>query len=118
MKYFTIVGLLLVATGCSASWSLGKEPVVCFGQRVVVVNGLANEVDISYRGGLWNDDPSVETLAPGQEGIVSGLRDGAYLVAQIKSEKGDVIGTTDFRVRRQRRGNPQIWRIRYYSRLR
>ncbi len=102
-------------TGCAAQWEIGEEPFFRFGERVIVVNNTRYNLHISYR--TWGE-ASTRNLAPGQEGVISGLRSGEYLVARAFDHGGEVIGTATLRIRSSRQGGPQLWTIRSIRRLR
>ena len=117
MKKVAIFFIVVLFAGCApqikGTWSIGEEPFFRHGLRVQVVNNLRHEVIISYR--TWGD-ARIKRFSPGQEGMLTGLRNGEVLVARVMRD-GEVIGDIAFRVSEKRGGGPQFWRISKYNRL-
>ncbi len=109
-----VVVALMITTGCaSVGVHTGDPPPFEFkmGETVEVINRLQYEVVIIYK-----TRPLVR-LGPGQPVRLTNLCDGEYLFAQIY-KGGQIIGIQDFRIRKQRSGGSQLWRITQIGRLR
>ncbi len=111
MKMLVALLTLVLMSGCATIPQMGGEPIIRYGETVQVVNGLRNQVRITYR------TEEIGTLAPGQEARFHNLRAGEYLVAHVY-ENGEMIGARDLQVRAQRDRRPQMWRITSFRRLR
>ncbi len=111
MKAILVVLAVVFFTGCVTT-EIGGQPIIRYGERVQVINGLKNRVDITYQ------TRKIGSLGSGQEGIFQGLRQGEHLVARVYSEEGELLGIQEIRVRSRRNRRSQLWKITSFRRLR
>ncbi|GEM_PF-6377056 len=114
----TMIMMMAVMVGCGhyqGEWKIGEKPHFRFRESVLVVNNLKYEVVVIYRSS-WGEERR-ERFSPGQEGMLTGLREDEYLTAQVL-KNGSVIGTATKQVSSPRGEGPDHWRITRYRSLR
>ncbi len=104
--------LMIISTGCEEV-HIGGQPIIRYGERVQIINNLRYEVVITYRASSRSRQAR---FYPGQEGVITGLGSGEYLVAQVYHGY-EVIGTTSYRIR-NRDGSSQLWIISSFRGIR
>ncbi len=116
IRALVVLAVAFFITGCygiKVESNLGSSPLFHYGEKVWVVNGLKHEIEIVYR--TWGKEHVKRRFSPGQDGVITGLRNGEHLLARVYNHDGEVIGTTIERIRK--RHDSQVWEIKRYHRL-
>jgi hypothetical protein len=114
-----IIGMFVGLSGCTGievKSNISSTPLFQYGERVWVVNNLKYNIEVVNK--TWSDEKIKSRLSPGQDDMITGLQEGEVLLAKVYKNNGEVVGSSALRVKEERKGGPQIWRVYRYDRLR
>jgi hypothetical protein len=114
-----VVGMFASLNGCTGievKSNISSSPLFHYGERVWVVNNLKYNIEVVNK--TWGKENIKSRLSPGQDDMITGLQEGEVLLAKVYKNNGEVVGSSALRVKEERKGGPQIWRVYRYERLR